>query len=203
MAEGDFQVVFRGELTGDLSEDEVRQKLATLFKMPEARVAGLFTGKPIVVKRDLDEATARKFEAAFRKAGAKCEIRSAPASAPSTEPESAPAREQGPAGTHGPSSDDPAPSGAGGGDAGGRESIAAAGDPNRTMLELEVPSDLSGLDLDTSEAPLSSGEAPPAPNIDIGDLGVVQNDSGNLSEHERPAPPDIDTSELSLEDPDR
>lgn len=203
MAEGDFQVVFRGELTGDLSEEEVRQKLAALFKMPEAKVAGLFTGKPIVVKRNLDEATASKFEAAFRKAGAKCEIRSASESAPATEPENAPARGETPAETHGSPSDAPAASGTGGGGASGRESIAAAGDPNRTMLELDVPSDLSGLDIDTSEAPLSPGEATPAPNIDIADLGVVENDTGNLSEHEPPAPPDIDTSELSLEDPDR
>ncbi|MDZ7829027.1 MAG: hypothetical protein U5K33_05925 [Halofilum sp. (in: g-proteobacteria)] len=202
MAEGDFQVVFRGELTGDLSEEEVRQKLAALFKMPEAKVAGLFTGKPIVVKRHLDEATARKFEAAFRKAGAECEIRSASESASPTEPESAPAREVPSAERHGSPSDDPASTGTGGGDPGGRESIAAAGDPNRTMLELEVPADLSGLDVDTSDAPLSPGEQIPDPDIDIGDLSVVENDTGNLSEHEPPTPPDIDTGDLSLEDPE-
>lgn len=201
MAEGDFQVVFRGELTGDLPEEEVRQKLAALFKMPEAKVAGLFAGKPIVVKRNLDEATARKFEAAFRKAGAKCELRSASASAPAAEPEGEPAREQAAADTGGSPAETPTPSGSGGGDAGRRESIAAAGDPNRTMLEMDVPSDLSGLDIDTSEAPLSPGDQTPEPEIDIGELSVAENDSRDLSESEPTPPADIDTSDLSLEDP--
>jgi len=198
MAEGDFQVVFHGELTGDLSEDEVRQKLAALFRMPEEKVAALFSGKPIVVKRNLDEATARKFEAAFRKAGAVCEIRPA-GDAASADPGSdrQTTAEPAPAGQQGQPTQATADS-----EATRRASLAAAGDPNQTLLELGVPEDLSGLDIDTSDAPLSSGETPPAPDIDIGDLSVVDNDSGNLSEHEPPTPPDIDTSELALEDPE-
>lgn len=202
MAEGDFQVVFRGELTGERSEDEVRQQLAALFRMPDEKVAALFSGRPIVVKRNLDEATARKFEAAFRKAGAVCEIRSTDAEAQLQRQDAAePAPAEQPAQAAGPAAD--APAAETGAEAARRASLAAAGDPNRTLLELEVPEDLSGLDVDTSDAPLSSGEAPPPPDIDIGDLSVVDNDSGNLSEHEPPPPPDIDTSELSLEDPER
>jgi len=202
MAEGDFQVVFRGELTGERSGDEVRQQLADLFRMPEEKVAALFSGKPIVVKRNLDEATARKFEAAFRKAGALCEIRPAgdtasadPGSDRQTTAEPAPAGQQAQPtqATAGTATDSEATR---------RASLAAAGDPNQTLLELGVPEDLSGLDVDTSDAPLSSGETVPAPDIDIGDLSVVDNDSGNLSEHEPPTPPDIDTSELALEDPE-
>jgi len=202
MAEGDFQVVFRGELTGELSEEEVRQRLASLFKMPEAKVAGLFTGKPIVVKRNLDEATARKFEAAFGKAGAKCEIGSASAGA-EPEPSAQPTREQAAEQADEPSAGAHGSGSSGSAGASRRESIAAAGDPNRTMLEMEVPSDLSGLDVDTSEAPLSPGEEIPEPDIDIGELSVDENDSRDLSESKPPPPADIDTSELSLEDPDR
>lgn len=206
MAEGDFQVVFRGELTGERSEGEVRQQLAALFKMPEEKVAGLFGGKPIVVKRNLDEATAKKFEAAFRKAGALCEIRSAGAAASDQqEPPAPPAASAGAGDAEpAPAAEPAAPSSADAGDGGdARASMAAAGDPNHTMLELAVPADLSDLDVDTSDAPLSAGEETPEPDIDIGELSVADNEGGNLSESEPPAPANIDTGDLSLEDPDR
>lgn len=190
MAEGEFQVVFRGELTGERPEDEVKQNLSALFKMPLAKVEALFSGKPIVVKRNLDQATAKKFDAAFRKAGAKCEIR-APGGSAKAQPEPAAARSETTAA--------PTPS------TGGRRppSVAAAGDPNNTQLDIEVPDDLSGLDVDTSDAPLAPPSERPEPDIDIGDLSVAPADSGNLSEREPPPPADIDTSELSLEDPER
>lgn len=199
MADSDFQVVFRGELTGELTEEEVRQKLASLFRMPEEKVAGLFSGKPVVVKRNLDEGTARKFEAAFQKAGAKCEIRPAGEKPrASGEPAAAKQSQARPA--------EPAPAAreaSGGGREAGRASLAAAGDPNHTLLELDVPEDLSDLDIDTSDAPLAPPADTPEPDIDIDELSVAENDSGNLSEG-RPQPPaDIDTGDLRLEEPDR
>lgn len=198
MAEGEYQVVFRGELVGDRPEQTVKQQLAALFKMPAAKVEALFSGKPVVVKRNLDQATARKFEAAFRKTGAVCELRgpqgaesgAAPAAAPESaaaDPRPAPAAREG------------APAG-GGGER--RGSMAAAGDPNQTLLDVEVPASLEGLEVDESDAPLAPPDAAPAPEIDTSGLGVADN-GGDLSEHKPQSPPDIDISGLSLEDPER
>lgn len=197
MAEGDFQVVFRGELTGEVPEDEVKQRLATLFKMPLEKVEGLFSGKPIVVKRNLDEATARKFEGAFQKAGARCELRSAGNAASETAATGSTGAQPEPKSSSG-SGDSPSASAA----ARGRASMAAAGDPNQTLLELDVPSDFAGMELDQSEKPLSDGKRPAEPDIDIGELSVSQNDAENLSESKPVPPADIDTGSLKLEDAD-
>lgn len=190
MAEGEYQVVFRGELVGDRPEETVRQQLAALFKMPAGKVEALFSGKPVVVKRNLDEATARKFEAAFRKAGAVCELRGPQGAASGETTAAAPQ----PA----PAAREPAEPASGK----RRGSMVAAGDPNQTLLDVEVPASLEGLEVDESDAPLAPPDATPAPEIDTSELGVADN-GGDLSEHKPQSPPDIDISGLSLEDPER
>ena len=199
MADEGFQVVFRGETTGDRPVEEVKQRLAALFKMPGNKIEALFSGKPVVVKRNLDEATARKFETAFRKAGAVCELRG-PSGASGPEPaaqQSAP--EAKPAGAAQQAAEPAAA--VTGGSAKTRPSMAAAGDPNQTLLDLEVPESLEGLEVDDSDAPLSPGERKPAPDIDTSELGLAET-GGNLSEPRRQPPADIDTSGLSLDDSD-
>ncbi|MFW5969322.1 MAG: hypothetical protein ACOCP9_01650 [Halofilum sp. (in: g-proteobacteria)] len=191
MAEGEFQVVFRGEITGDQPVEVVKQQLANLFRMTPERVEALFSGKPVVVKKNIDEATARRLEQAFRRAGAACEVRAPAAAAPpgtgtasepadSAEDRTAPRPE-------------PEPSTRTGG------SIAAAGDPNHTVLDLAVPDSFEGLEIDTSDAPLSTPRVQPAPEIDTGGLSLAGDDAGPLSDRPRPPPPDIDTSGLSME----
>lgn len=194
MAEGEFQVVFRGEITGDQPVEVVKQQLANLFRMPPERVEALFSGKPVVVKKNVDEATARKLEQAFRRAGAACEVR-APAPPPRPEPyaENPPA----PSAEAADSRDSPHPETAASAHTGG--SIAASGDPNRTVVDLATPESFEGLEIDTSDAPLTAPGTKPAPEIDTSELSLAEEDSGPLSERKPPPPAEIDTSGLSME----
>jgi uncharacterized RDD family membrane protein YckC len=78
MPQQQYAFVFSGKLVQGCSEDEARAKLAESFGMPVERVERIFTGKPVVVKRGLDRATAEKFLRVFSAAGAVGEIRPEP-----------------------------------------------------------------------------------------------------------------------------
>jgi len=192
MADGEFHLVFRGELTGTLPEETVRQNLARVFRMSADRVADLFSGKPVVIKRNVDEATARKFESAFRNAGAVCELRPVERSSEST---AAAARE--PANTDTGGRQASAPAGRG---AATRSSIAAAGDPHGTIVDVAVPTDLGDLAIDDSGQPLQPPAAVEPPRIDTSELDLAP-DGGSLSQAAKPEAPRIDTSGLELEPP--
>lgn len=195
MAAGEFEVVFRGEITGDQPVEVVKQQLANLFRMAPERIEALFSGKPVVVKRHVDEATARRLEQAFLRAGAACEVR-APVASQDTDTGSVPAAPPAAAEER----DAPGPQAAPSARSGG--SIAAAGDPNRILVDLAIPDSFEGLEIDTSDAPLATPGAKPAPVIDTSGLDLAGDDAGPLSEREPPPPADIDTSGLSMEDLD-
>lgn len=76
MSESRYNIVFRGELVGGADPAVVKQNLAKVFKMDADRVEKLFTGKAVVLKKDADKATAMKFRAVLKKAGAQCEMQS-------------------------------------------------------------------------------------------------------------------------------
>ena len=65
-----YQVQFRGEIDGGRSIDEVKQNLAALFKAPPEKIDRLFSGSLAVIKKDIDRATALKYQTAMKKAGA-------------------------------------------------------------------------------------------------------------------------------------
>ncbi|MFC6330786.1 hypothetical protein ACFP3N_19435, partial [Alloalcanivorax gelatiniphagus] len=95
-----FHVVITGETLGGADPDQVAARLAKLFKMPESKARQLIGGGPRAVKKDADEATARKFQVALRQAGARCELKPAgPVPAATTAPpaQSAPAAQSVPA----------------------------------------------------------------------------------------------------------
>ena len=65
-----------------------------MFNADAAKVAQLFSGKRIVIKKNIDQATAAKYKTALNRAGAECEVKlmGAPAAepaAPKTAPETA------------------------------------------------------------------------------------------------------------------
>lgn len=161
MADSSYRVVFEGELTGDLPEHAVKQNLASLFRMSAARVDDLFTGRRVVLKKDVDEATAKRFEAALGKAGAACRLEPmTPSDAASGTRPAAPA--SAPAAGAAPEGGDGQPGGA----------TTAAGDPNRTVVPLEVPDDLGGLALDDSDEPLGRDRGEGSPEIDTSGLSL-------------------------------
>jgi len=65
-----FDVLFAGQLLEGHDASEVRLKLGRLFKADEATLDKLLCGKPQILKRDADEATARKYQQALATAGA-------------------------------------------------------------------------------------------------------------------------------------
>lgn len=118
MSDARFNIVFSGELVAGADPAKVRENLAKVFKMELAKVEALFSGKPVVIKKDADQATAMKFRAVLRQAGAQVEMvplggepetveaappppapepDQSPAAAPATEPAPAPVAEAAPA----------------------------------------------------------------------------------------------------------
>ncbi len=87
-----YDLIFSGEIDDSVGEEKVRQNVAALFKASPAQVEKLFSGKTVVLKNGLDEATAKKYQAALKKAGAVCQLRQKqPENAPAPQPEAFPA----------------------------------------------------------------------------------------------------------------
>ncbi|MFC3115777.1 hypothetical protein [Cellvibrio fontiphilus] len=90
MSTPEYDIIFRGDIVFGHQLAEVKLKLQQLFKVDAAKVDALFTGRPVPLKRKLDEATANKYREVLIKAGAQVEVcvsaPSAPASAPSQQP---------------------------------------------------------------------------------------------------------------------
>ena len=83
MSEARYHVVFAGQLVKGADPDTVKANLGRLFKMDAARVGKLFSGQPVVLKKDADQATAMKFRAALKQAGAECVLKPLGENAPS------------------------------------------------------------------------------------------------------------------------
>jgi hypothetical protein len=81
-----FDLVFTGELIGGCEPSRVRRDLERLFRTDAASIARLFTGEPVVIKKDLDEQTALRYRAALQQVGALCRIRPAAGAARAVAP---------------------------------------------------------------------------------------------------------------------
>jgi|GEM_PF-4471614 len=67
-------VVFDGTIEPGRDVDEVKKGLASLFKKDVSEISHFFSGDPVVMKKNIDPATAAKYQAALRRAGAICTI---------------------------------------------------------------------------------------------------------------------------------
>jgi len=72
-----FNVIFRGDILPGHNLPTVKVQMAQLFKLDDAKLAAVFSGKPVTLKKDCDAATAEKVKAALTKIGADSEIKSA------------------------------------------------------------------------------------------------------------------------------
>jgi uncharacterized membrane protein YhaH (DUF805 family) len=70
MDEPRYKILFDGLTVMEMSEETVKANLARLFKCEPARVAPLFRGKTIAMKRGLSESGANQYVESLRKAGA-------------------------------------------------------------------------------------------------------------------------------------
>lgn len=65
-----FNVVFRGDIVLGHNLADVKARLQKLFKADAAKIDALFTGRPIPLKKNLDDASAKKYHHVLRQAGA-------------------------------------------------------------------------------------------------------------------------------------
>jgi len=70
MAEQRFDIAFDGRMIPGADPVLARKRLQSLFKLDEAGIDRLFSGKPVFIKRDVDAPTANQFEKVFNQLGA-------------------------------------------------------------------------------------------------------------------------------------
>jgi uncharacterized protein YdgA (DUF945 family) len=74
MNESLYKVVFSGQIQEGADLEVVKARIAKMFKANEATIERLFSGKRIVIKKDLSAEAADKYSIAFTKAGAICDL---------------------------------------------------------------------------------------------------------------------------------
>lgn len=65
-----YNLIFQGEIIDGTSLEEVKSNISRLFKADADKTAQLFSGKPIVIKKNLDEESSKKYLSILNKAGA-------------------------------------------------------------------------------------------------------------------------------------
>lgn len=75
MAETRYDVIFRGEIAAGHTVEDVKEKLAALYKGDHAKIETMFGGKTVVIKRNLDHQKALEMQAMLKaRSGAICEL---------------------------------------------------------------------------------------------------------------------------------
>jgi hypothetical protein len=69
-----YQLIFKGEVIEGQHPAVVRKRLALALKLDDARIQTLFAGNAVVVRKSVDAETAAKFQAVFKKAGARLRV---------------------------------------------------------------------------------------------------------------------------------
>ncbi|RYY73958.1 MAG: hypothetical protein EOO52_13840 [Gammaproteobacteria bacterium] len=74
MSDQQFDIIFRGDIVFGHQLADVKAKLQNLFKADAAKIDALFSGRPVPLKRGLDQASALKYKDALIKAGAQVDL---------------------------------------------------------------------------------------------------------------------------------
>lgn len=215
-----YNVYFAGQVLEGHALPSVREKLAKVFNADQATLDKLFSGKPQLIKRDCDTATAHKYKEAMQRAGAAAIIKPAEitaAVAPGAPARAMTAAEKIAALAAAPDANrySSATSGAAP-QTQEEDSVAEPGaivlappgtavlreDERAPHIRREV--DTSGLAVDATAARLSDEPPPPPAAPDTGHLsmGEVGDFIPNLPSLEIPLSPDIDGIMLSAEGTD-
>ena len=70
-----YDVIFSGEIHANASIGNVKQNLGKILRLPAERVDQLFANGSVLIKQGVDKALADKFQSAFQRAGALCELK--------------------------------------------------------------------------------------------------------------------------------
>lgn len=193
MSEARFNVVFAGEMVAGADPARVRANLAAAFKMDVSKVEALFSGKRVVVKKDADQATAMKFRAVMKQAGALCDLErvgeAAAAPAPTPEvPAPAPAPAE-PAASPAPVAASPAPVKGG--------SLETVGTIRLGGTGFSGPFEVAPAGADMADK--EDGPAPIVPDVSHFSVAPPGSDMGQKKDDKPPVTPDI--SHLSIAPP--
>lgn len=181
MAESLFDIAFSGQLMPGADPAQVKTNLVALFKADDARIEALLSVRTLI-KKGVDESTARNYQRVLAKAGAQVEIVPTLAAAscahPGTAATTATAKPVAPA---------PAPL-----------TVAEPGVMLVEPLPVTVREfDLSGMSLAEVGVTLVEPSIPHVRQFDLSGLQLAPPGT-ILDEQPPPAPANIDTSELSL-----
>ena len=69
-----FDLVFKGQILPKHELAVVKANMASLFKVPLTQIEALFSGKPVVLKRNLDLTAANRYRVAIKNAGARVDL---------------------------------------------------------------------------------------------------------------------------------
>ncbi len=204
-----YNVVFNGKIAEATSAAAVTSKLAAIFKIGEDKAAAMMSGKTIYIKKSVDEATAKKYQAVLANAGAIAQLvavnteapastaPAAPASqaAPSAQPQSSPAQQGQQAQQPVSSSKIPLP---------GHSATSPVPDKAApgTSVAKPIPqsSSLDGISLAAPGTELLINSTETAePDIDLSGITLAENDNTPLSGNKPQKTLEIDTKGLSLE----
>lgn len=67
-----FEIVFQGQVKAGVVPEQARLRLGQLFQAGDQQLDILFSGRRIVIKQGLDQASAEKYRQAIERAGAVC-----------------------------------------------------------------------------------------------------------------------------------
>lgn len=80
-----FEVAFSGEIRAGENPEDVKARVGKMFNADDGKIAQLFSGNRIVIKKNIDQQTAVKYKSALNKAGAECEVNSMSSAQPAVE----------------------------------------------------------------------------------------------------------------------
>lgn len=196
-----FDVVFRGHLAAGADEADVKAALARLFKSTPAQIERLFSGKRVVIKKNLDREQADKYREVLRNAGAKVSLVSSKAASATLAPVDSPAP---PAQRASYAVDDPTEK------VSQRASFATddpaasepgAADPVAASMESNAPTSPTPQDdfgqLSIAEVGATVDESARPPPVEIATEGLEAGEIDQaLDQSEQPTAPDIATDHL-------
>ena len=186
-----FEVAFSGQISEGANPDEVKARVGKMFNADETKLAQLFSGRRVVIKKNIDQATAAKYKTALNRAGAECEVSPMGGEAPAEKPAAA------------------APAAA----AAAPATAPSMDYETRDHGEVEPPPQTDPLgitgddieDLAATIAPVGSEmqddyQAPEEPEIDLAGLEVAPVGSDLDTSKKEPDPPPPDTTGITLAD---
>ena len=172
MDEQGFQIVVNGQLTEGADPETAKANVAKLFKTSKDKVEPMFSGQRATVKKGLDEAMAKKYQAALKNAGLIATVEpTAAATAPAT----------------------PAP----GGDLGGASIEAAGAQIDQTPTPAPANIDTSDISMGEAGETIKEYENVPVPDIDTSNINMGEVGE-TLVDYQPPTDPDINIDSLSM-----